>query len=42
LTGAIPVTLLYDGTGKLRDFWEGAASYEMFQKKVESIIGGKS
>jgi thiol-disulfide isomerase/thioredoxin len=42
LTGAIPATLLYDGTGTLRDFWEGAASYERFEQKVQSIIGGKT
>ena len=42
LSGAIPATLLYDATGKLRDFWEGAVPYETFQKKVESIIGGKT
>ena len=30
------------GTGKLRDFWEGAASYERFEQKVQSILGGKT
>jgi thiol-disulfide isomerase/thioredoxin len=42
LSGAIPATLIYDGSGKLRDFWEGAVTYEKFQQKVESVIGGKT
>ena len=42
LSGAIPATLIYDGSGKLRDFWEGAVTYETFQKKVESVMGGKT
>ena len=42
LSGAIPATLIYDSTGKLRDFWEGAVTYEVFRQKVESVIGGKT
>ena len=42
LSGAIPATLLYDGDGKLREFWEGAVTYDVFQKKVESVLGGKT
>jgi len=40
--GAIPATFLFDSAGKLWDFWEGAVSYEEFQQKVESIMGGKT
>ncbi len=42
LTGAIPATLIYDGNGKLREFWEGAASYETFEQKVQTVLGGQS
>ena len=38
LTGAIPATLIYDATGKLRSFWEGAVSYEEFEKKVQEAF----
>ena len=40
LSGAIPATLLYDGAGKLRDFWEGAVTYDTFKQKVETVMGG--
>jgi thiol-disulfide isomerase/thioredoxin len=42
LTGAIPATLIYDNTGKLRDLWEGAVSYEEFSQKVNSVLGGQT
>ncbi len=42
LSGAIPATLIYDGSGKLCDFWEGAVTYETFKQKVESVMGGKT
>ena len=42
LTGAIPATLIYDSTGKLRDMWEGAVSYEEFAQKVDAVLGGKT
>lgn len=41
-TGALPATFLFDGAGKLVDSWEGMASYETFQQKVESAMGGKT
>ena len=41
-TGALPATFLFDGAGKLRDFWEGAVTYETFQQKVETVMGGKT
>jgi thiol-disulfide isomerase/thioredoxin len=40
-TGAIPATFLYDGTGKLRAYWEGARSYAMFEEKVLEIMNPK-
>jgi thiol-disulfide isomerase/thioredoxin len=39
LTGAIPATLIYDGTGKLRDMWEGSVTYEEFAQKVNAVLG---
>jgi thiol-disulfide isomerase/thioredoxin len=38
--GALPATLIYDGSGKLRHFWEGTASYEEFERKVLEILNG--
>jgi thiol-disulfide isomerase/thioredoxin len=37
-SGALPATFLYDRTGKLRDFWEGEASYEKLAGKVTSLL----
>jgi thiol-disulfide isomerase/thioredoxin len=37
-TGAIPATFIYDGAGKLRDFWEGKASYATFERKVQPLM----
>jgi thiol-disulfide isomerase/thioredoxin len=42
LTGGIPATLIYDSTGKLRDMWEGAVSYEEFARKVDAILAGQT
>jgi thiol-disulfide isomerase/thioredoxin len=42
LTGAIPATLIYDGNGRLREFWEGAGSYQMFEQKVQTVLGGQT
>jgi len=42
LTGALPTTLIYDGAGKLHSFWEGAATYAEFEKKINAVIGGPS
>jgi len=38
-TGALPATFLYDGAGKLRDFWEGTASFNVFEQKVVEVLG---
>ena len=36
--GALPATLIYDGSGKLRSFWEGETSYTEFEQKVLEVL----
>ena len=36
-SGALPATFLYDGTGRLRDFWEGKTTYALFEQKVRAV-----
>jgi len=38
-TGALPATFIFDGTGKLRDFWEGEATFNVFEQKVVEVLG---
>ena len=38
-TGALPTTFLYDGDGKLRDFWEGGTPFSVFEQKVVQVLG---
>ena len=38
-TGALPATFIYDGTGKLRDFWEGSVPFNVFEQKVVEVLG---
>jgi len=38
-TGALPATFLFDGTGKLRDFWEGETTFSVFEQKVVEVLG---
>ena len=38
-TGALPASFLFDGTGKLRDFWEGEATFSVFEQKVVEVLG---
>jgi thiol-disulfide isomerase/thioredoxin len=38
-TGALPATFLYDGSGKLRDFWEGGVTFNVFEQKVVEALG---
>ena len=38
-TGALPATFLYDGSGKLRDFWEGGVTFNVFEQKVVEVLG---
>jgi thiol-disulfide isomerase/thioredoxin len=35
-SGTLPATFVYDSSGKLRTFWEGAASYEELARAVEA------
>jgi len=36
--GALPATFIFDGTGKLRDSWEGASTYKQFEEKITEIL----
>lgn len=38
-TGALPATFLYDGSGTLRDFWEGGVTFNVFEQKVVQVLG---
>jgi thiol-disulfide isomerase/thioredoxin len=38
-TGALPATLIFDGDGKLRDFWEGGVTFNVFEEKVVEVLG---
>jgi thiol-disulfide isomerase/thioredoxin len=38
-TGALPATFLYDGSGKLHDFWEGGVTFNVFEQKVVEVLG---
>lgn len=37
-TGAIPATFIYDGAGKLSEFWERKASYAEFEQEVRKLL----
>lgn len=39
-SGAMPATFLYDGTGKLVDFWEGKADLATLRSKVARVLDG--
>jgi thiol-disulfide isomerase/thioredoxin len=39
-SGALPATFIYDGSGNLRDFWEGKASFNEFEQKVTKVLDG--
>jgi len=41
-TGAIPATFIFDGSGKLRDFWEGGVTFSVFEQKVVEALGKQS
>jgi thiol-disulfide isomerase/thioredoxin len=38
-SGALPATFVYDRSGKLRDFWEGEATYEAIVGKIRALLG---
>jgi len=37
-SGALPASFLYDGNGKLVDFWEGKASYDEIRGKLLPLL----
>lgn len=37
-SGALPATFVYDGQGRLRDFWEGKASYEKMKERLLRVL----
>jgi thiol-disulfide isomerase/thioredoxin len=39
-TGAIPASFVYGRNGALRDFWEGEATYERFERAVLAALRG--
>jgi thiol-disulfide isomerase/thioredoxin len=41
-TGALPATFIFDGNGKLREFWEGEASFNVFQQKVVEVLSNQT
>jgi thiol-disulfide isomerase/thioredoxin len=36
--GALPATFIYDASGKLHDFWEGGATFNVFQQRVVEVL----
>ena len=40
-TGALPATFVYDGQGRLRDFWEGKASYAKMEARLRRVLEGR-
>ncbi|MBS0654557.1 MAG: TlpA family protein disulfide reductase [Verrucomicrobia bacterium] len=37
-SGALPATFIYDSSGRLIDYWEGAKSYEDFETKITPFL----
>jgi len=40
-TGALPVTFLYDGHGKVVRYWEGKSTYDMLKKRALEALESK-
>ncbi len=38
-SGALPVSLLYDGSGKQLDIWEGSETYDELKARVLEVLG---
>jgi thiol-disulfide isomerase/thioredoxin len=38
-TGALPATLLFDGKGRPRGFWEGPVAMEELEKNIVELLG---
>ncbi|HVM60799.1 MAG TPA: TlpA disulfide reductase family protein [Verrucomicrobiae bacterium] len=41
-SGALPATFIFDGNGKLHDFWEGGVTFNVFEQKVVEALGKQS
>lgn len=41
-SGALPASLVFDASGRLRAFWEGAADYQKFESEVSKVLDGSS
>ena len=39
-SGALPATFVYDGSGALRDFWEGKATYAQMEERLLRVLDG--
>jgi thiol-disulfide isomerase/thioredoxin len=37
-SGAFPATMIYDGAGTLRQFWEGKQTFAVFEQKVLEVM----
>jgi thiol-disulfide isomerase/thioredoxin len=37
-SGAFPATFLYDGRGRLQDFWEGKQTYKILEQKLADAL----
>jgi len=40
-SGALPVTILYDGRGEKKQFWPGAVTYDALEKSVTQLLRSK-
>jgi thiol-disulfide isomerase/thioredoxin len=36
--GALPATFIFDGDGKLKDYWQGESTYKLFDQKIEEVL----
>jgi thiol-disulfide isomerase/thioredoxin len=41
-SGALPATILFDGSGARRQFWEGETSYDTFLARVSALLPGSA
>jgi len=39
-SGALPATFVFDGSGRLAQWWEGKASYERLEEAVRAVMRG--
>ena len=40
-TGALPASFVFDASGRVRNFWEGAVDYRTFEKEVTKVLDEK-